>query len=77
MDYLTVRGGFFTLLDFRDNTGTITTGDEIDYDQYFLTIGGTFKYKGYSFNLALMDSHFASKSSVYHTKINGGISLDF
>jgi hypothetical protein len=76
MDYLTVRGGFFTLLDFRDNTGTLTIGDEIDYDQYFLTLGGTFKYKGYSFNLALMDSHFTSKSSVYHTKINGGISMD-
>jgi hypothetical protein len=76
-EYLTVRGGFFTLLDFRDNATAITTGDEIDYDQYFLTLGGTLKYKGYSFNLALMDSHFTSKSSVYHTKINGGISLDF
>lgn len=75
-DYFIIRGGFFTLMDFKDLSNTISIGDEIEYDQYFITLGGTYKYKGYSFSLALMDSHLTKKSDVYHTKINGGISLD-
>lgn len=76
-DYLILRGGFFTLFDFKDYKNTIFTEDELKYDQYFLTLGGTYKYKGFSFSLALMDSHLTSKSDVYHTKINGGVCLDF
>jgi hypothetical protein len=76
-DYFIIRGGFFTLLDFRDLTNTISLDGVSNYDQYFLTLGGTYKYKGYSFSLALMDSHLTKKSDVYHTKINGGISFDF
>ncbi|MFA5404044.1 MAG: hypothetical protein WC358_03835 [Ignavibacteria bacterium] len=73
-----IRGGFFTLLDFRDLSNILMIEeDNNSYDQYFITLGGTYKYKGYSFSLALMDSHLAKNNDVSHTKINGGISLDF
>lgn len=76
-DNFIVRGGFFTLRDFRDYSNYISVGDEIIYEQSFITLGGTYKYKGYSFSLALMDSHLTGNSSVSHTKLNGGISFDF
>jgi long-subunit fatty acid transport protein len=71
-----IRGGFYTLNDFRDLSATVVT-ETYNYNLYFLTIGGTYKYKCCTFNLALMDSHLLNKSDVAHTKINGGISLDF
>lgn len=71
----TVRGGFYTVSDYRDMSTVLVT-DTYNYNLYFLTVGGTYKYKGYTFNIALMDSHLLNKSDVAHTKINGGISLD-
>ena len=70
-----VRGGFFTLFDFRDlddswaNTSTL--------DQFFITVGGTYKYKGLAFNLALLSSTLTSSSDVKHSIINAGIGYDF
>jgi long-subunit fatty acid transport protein len=69
---IAIRGGFFTLYDFRN----LTSNGVDSYDQYFITLGGTYKYKGYSFSLALMDSQLIKKTNVSHTIINCGISLD-
>lgn len=69
-----IRGGFYTLLDFHDyGTNSIATEN---YDQYFITLGGTYKYKYASFNLALMDSHLFSDALVRHNKVVGSVAFD-
>ena len=70
-----VRSGFFTLLDFRetDDIGF----DNSTFDQFFITVGGTYKYKGLAFNVALLSSSLTSSSDVKHSIINAGIGFDF
>jgi long-subunit fatty acid transport protein len=76
---LTLRTGYFTLYDFRNvpNNSVKWPGGVYSYEQFFVTVGGSYKYTFLSFNLAVMDSHLILNSNVSHTKINGGISLDF
>jgi len=74
-DFWVVRGGFFTLFDFRDNRNIWY--DNNSYDQYFITLGGTYKYKGLAFNLALLSSSLTSSSDVKHSIVNAGIGYDF
>jgi hypothetical protein len=76
---LTLRTGYFTLYDFRNipNKYVSWPGGVYSYEQFFITVGGSYKYRYLSFNLAVMDSHLIVNSNVSHTKVNGGISLDF
>ena len=73
-----IRGGFYTLLDFRADDSYVSYLDKLgDYDLYFITLGGTYKYKNNSFNLALNDSGLLSNSPMKSIKLTAGISLDF
>ena len=74
---LTLRCGFFTLYDFRNPDNEYVKFSEVKnaYDEYFVTLGGSYRFKYYTFNLAVMDSHLILNSNVSHTKINGSISL--
>jgi hypothetical protein len=76
---LNLRGGYFTLYDFRNRNSTLVTWpDAIDaYQQFFITFGGTYKYKFCSINIAVMDSHLILNSDVSHTKLNGSLCFNF
>jgi len=74
---LIIRAGFFTLRDFKDYSRVIFIGEKLEYGQNFLTAGATYIYNDFSFNFAVMDSHLASKSDVAHTRLSGGISINF
>ena len=70
---ITIRGGFFTVRDFR-------FGEYIDpygeYNEYFLTAGGSFKLGIITASVSLMDSHI-STGLIKQTLLNGGITMDF
>ncbi|MFA5404043.1 MAG: hypothetical protein WC358_03830 [Ignavibacteria bacterium] len=76
---LTLRTGYFTLYDFRNIPNKLVEwpGGTYSYEQFFITFGGSYKYKNMSFNIALMDSHLIVNSYVSHTKFNWGVCLDF
>lgn len=70
----TIRGGFFTLFDYRS--------EDIDYyeaageyDQFFFTAGFSFKKNNIIWNLALLSSAL-STGSVKNTYINTGLTLN-
>ncbi len=70
-----VRAGFFTLRDYRNPN--LQFGDPIgNYDQYFVTIGGSMKLKKMQFDLSLLDSHI-SQGTIKNTYVNAGISYNF
>lgn len=66
---LSVRTGFFTLKDYRSYP--------FPNDEYFLTIGGTYKFKNFTASISVMDSHMYSTGSVTQTLVNGGLTMDF
>jgi len=74
---ITLRCGMFTLFDFRKMTNDVIIWSEAAdaYRELFLTAGGSYKFKNYIFNFAVMDSHII-KSNVSHTKFNGSILLN-
>lgn len=77
--YLTLRTGYFTLYDFRVVPSKYISwsgGATYSYEQFFITAGGSYKFKNISVNLAVMDSHLIVNSFVSHTKINCGLSFD-
>lgn len=72
---LSVRTGFFTLKDYRSGDNYI---DPIgQYDEYFLTLGGTYKFKNFSASIAVLDSHILSTGLIKQTLVNGGLTMDF
>lgn len=71
-----IRGGFYTINDYKDLSGTISYSSP-NYNLYFITIGGTYKYKGLSFNMAIMDSYLSNVLQAGHVKFNAGIGFDF
>jgi len=75
MPDLILRTGFFTSRDYRagDNYS-----DEVGkYNTYFLTFGGTYKYKGYSLSMSLMNGDLIRTTPVTHTRLGATISYDF
>lgn len=71
--YLTIRTGFFTL-----NTQTTRRRLLPDSDnQFFLTAGGSYKYKNVKFNAALLTSSVINQSDISHTIINFGAAYEF
>lgn len=71
-----IRAGFCTLFDYRDvSSGYIDSA--YNYNQYFLTFGGTYKYKEFSLNIAFMDSHLFTARSREYTKVSVGISYEY
>ncbi len=71
------RAGFFTMFDNRINDGTVDWFDKPgDYDQYFITLGGSYKHKDTRYNLALMTSQI-SPGKIKNLIINGGVTFNF
>jgi hypothetical protein len=71
----TLRAGFFTLLDYRDDDGNWIE-ERGEYDQYFVTLGGGYKQKSFAANFALLSSGF-SGGIIKNTYINGGLTFNF
>lgn len=72
---LNLRAGFFTLFDFRNDK--ITWGEPVgNYDQYFITLGGSYKLKKVAVNIALLTSEFSS-GTIKNTYVNGGLTFNF
>jgi len=70
-----VRGGFFTLNDFRDKSGGWTNPND-NYNQLFLTIGASFQLKNFETNVAILTSEISS-GTIKNTFINGGLTFNF
>ncbi|HJY63466.1 MAG TPA: hypothetical protein VJ455_04855 [Ignavibacteria bacterium] len=71
----TVRTGFLTIPDPRDLTYNYgNPGD--NYDQIFLTFGGTYKTKNIEASIGVMDSHISS-GVLQNSFINGGLTFNF
>jgi len=75
MPDLILRTGFFTALDYRDGSNYM---EEVGkYNTYYLTFGGTYKYKGYSLSMSLINGDLIRKTSVSHTRLGATLSYDF
>jgi hypothetical protein len=73
----TVRTGFFTLLDYRTNDKGANFIDPIgSYNQYFLTIGGTYKVKGFATSFSIMTSNIITTPDVASTRIQATLTYD-
>jgi hypothetical protein len=73
----TLRSGFFTIFDNREEADNIRYTDKIgEYDQYFITFGGTYKTESVKINLAVLSSQI-SPGKYQGLYINGGITYDF
>lgn len=70
-----LRGGFFTLLDYRNTTDNTFMDGAHEYDQYFITVGGTYLKKGYKINFALLSSQL-SPGKIKNLYINAGMTFD-
>ncbi len=71
------RAGFFTMLDNRIDNGSVDWFDKPgDYDQYFITLGGSYINKDTKYNLALMTSQI-SPGKIKNLIINGGVTFNF
>ncbi|MCE1165327.1 MAG: hypothetical protein LWX07_07995 [Bacteroidetes bacterium] len=70
---VTVRSGFFTMNTQSNRKHLYPQSD----NQYFLTVGGSYLYKGIKFNLALLSSSLVMKSDISHTIINFGAAYEF
>ncbi|MCC7158481.1 MAG: hypothetical protein IT281_02970 [Ignavibacteria bacterium] len=70
-----LRGGFFTLLDYRNTTDNNFVDPAHEYDQYFITFGGSYIKKNYRINLALLTSQI-SPGKIKNLYINFGMTFD-
>jgi len=71
---LILRSGIFTSRDFRTGNYLEEVGK---YTSYFITLGGTYKYKGYSFSLAFMNNDIIRSTTVSHSRLGATVSYDF
>jgi hypothetical protein len=72
-----VRGGFFTLLDYRKDSPEIHWIDPIgEYSQYFITIGLGYKQKDFQANISALTSEI-SPGMIKTTYLNGGLTFNF
>jgi len=75
MPDLILRTGFYTSLDYREGSNYL---EEVGkYNTYYLTFGGTYKYKGYSLSMSLINGDLIRKTSVSHTRLGATLSYDF
>jgi hypothetical protein len=71
-----LRTGFFTQI-FGHRLNQITVDKFENYDQYFITFGTGYKYKGFEIDLSFMNSTLLSDSEEAHSKFNCGIGYCF
>jgi long-subunit fatty acid transport protein len=71
----TLRAGFFTLFDYRSDDAN-WFDPVAEYDQYFVTFGGSYKSKNVTVNLSVLTSEFSS-GMIKNTIVNGGLTFDF
>jgi long-subunit fatty acid transport protein len=73
----TVRTGFFTLLDYRTNDKGANFIDPIgSLNQYFLTIGGTYKTKDFATSFSIMTSNIITTPDVASTRIQATLTYN-
>ncbi len=74
---LTVRGGVFTLLDYRTNGNGGNFTDPIgSYNQYFMTLGATYKFRALSVTLSYISSTVFTKPDVSTSRIAASVTWD-
>ncbi len=72
---LSIRGGFFTKFDIRDQILSGSYTDPLgEYDQYYATAGLGYKYKDFDFNIAAVNA-FSKKVGLF--RINIGAAYNF
>jgi len=72
---LTLRTGFFTLFNTMDKYMDLDIND-----QYFLSVGGTYRHDNYHFDFYLLDSSLLSANALYPdviTQFGVGIGMEF
>jgi hypothetical protein len=73
----TVRGGFFTLLDYRKDENNLHWLEPPgEYDQYFITFGAGYTAKNFAANIAILSSE-VSPGKIKNTYFNGGLTFNF
>jgi len=80
LDYLlnkniNLRTGFFTLLNKQIYDSSIIAENLLD--QYFLTLGGSYRYKDFSFELAILSSEIIHDKKAGHTNFVLGVKYSF
>lgn len=83
-DFITLRTGFFTQVDYRDlNHQVVINGEKVNfwdtnvsYNQNFLTGGLSLNWKKLTFNAAFMDSNLISKGDIGQTYFILGTALN-
>jgi hypothetical protein len=79
---LTVRTGYYTQMDYRDLDATFEDtdisywDDNVSYEQNFLTMGLTYKWRGFQFNASYMDSGFIKAGDIEQSYLNVGIAYN-
>lgn len=74
------RCGIFTIFNYIDKQylSYLTYYRDISYsDLYFATVGTTFKYENYSFNLGIMDNIVHNSQNISYFVINFGAGYEF
>jgi hypothetical protein len=72
-DIWTIRGGYFTILDYEDRTDKYWHDNSL----YFLTIGATCKFNNYSFNIGCMGGMNSYEYERDYSVINFGAGYEF
>jgi hypothetical protein len=75
-----LRCGFFTIFNFLENPYPIRyyfSNDINHSDLYFATVGTTYKYQNYSFNLGIMDNIVQNSREISYFVINFGAGYEF
>ncbi len=81
-EILTVRTGYYTQMDYRDlnatyeDTDHIYWDDQISYEQNFLTMGLSYKWRGFQFNASYMDSGLMKAGDIEQSYLNLGIAYN-
>lgn len=72
-----LRAGFFTLFDNRKDEKNIHWSDKVgEYDQFFITFGGSYIVKNTKINLAVLTSQL-SPGKYQNFLVNAGVTYDF
>ena len=81
LNNLTIRSGFFTQFDYRNMSLEGFEGEDYwldmsSYDQKFLTLGTSFKWRKSTFSLAILDSHLLTEGKIEQTYLKFSYKLD-
>ncbi|MFC1887196.1 hypothetical protein ACFLYK_00130 [Candidatus Cloacimonadota bacterium] len=81
-EMLTFRTGYYTQMDYRDLDATyegteyLFWDDQISYEQNFVTMGLTYRWKGFQFNASYMDSGIMKAGDIEQSYLNVGVAYN-